>query len=70
VPTLYIIAEPNGSGKTTLIFYITISLEKTMDEEYYKKAFKMLRLGNRGVYAIEGKPVFVMPNGEIRTERP
>ena len=56
-----------------------------MDEEYYKRAFKMLRLGNRGVkkaqeenrrlglpnvYAIEGKPVFVMPNGEIRTERP
>jgi len=56
-----------------------------MNEEYYRRAFKMLRLGNRGmkkaqeenrrlglpnVYAIEGKPVFVMPNGEIRTERP
>jgi len=24
-----------------VIFYITISLEKTMDEEYYKKAFKV-----------------------------
>jgi hypothetical protein len=32
-----------------MIFYITILLEKAMDEEYYKKAFKMLRLGNRGV---------------------
>ncbi|MDR2580030.1 MAG: hypothetical protein LBC85_03440 [Fibromonadaceae bacterium] len=54
-----------------------------MDEEYYKDAFKVLRLANRGakkaqeenrrlglpnVYAIEGKPVFVMPNGEIKTE--
>jgi len=28
------------------------------------------RAYRRNVYAIEGKPVFVMPNGEIRTERP
>jgi len=56
-----------------------------MDEEYYKDAFKVLRLANRGakkaqaenrrlglpnVYAIEGKPIFVMPNGEIKTEWP
>ena len=56
-----------------------------MDLEYYKKAFKMLRLANRGakkaqeenrrlglpnVYSIDGKTIFVLPNGEIRTEYP
>jgi len=56
-----------------------------MGEEYYKEALKTLRLGNRGakkaqeenhrlglpnVYSIEGRTVFVMPNGEIRTEWP
>jgi len=54
-----------------------------MDEEYYKEAFKMLRLANRGakkaqeenrrlglpnVYSIEGKPIFVLPDGKIKTE--
>ena len=56
-----------------------------MDSSFYEFAAKITRLGNRGVkkaqeenrrlglpnvYAIEGKPVFVMPNGEIRTEMP
>ncbi|MCL2261301.1 MAG: hypothetical protein FWC15_08125 [Fibromonadales bacterium] len=56
-----------------------------MDEEYYKEAFKVLSLANIGakkaqeenhrlglpnVYSIEGRTVFVMPNGEIKTEWP
>ncbi len=54
-----------------------------MDEVYYKEAFKMLRLANRGakkaqeenrrlglpnVYSIEGKTIFVLPDGKIKTE--
>ncbi|MDR3001833.1 MAG: hypothetical protein LBU89_11285 [Fibromonadaceae bacterium] len=54
-----------------------------MGEEYYKEALKTLRLANRGakkaqeenrrlglpnVYALEGKPIFVMPDGKIETQ--
>ena len=54
-------------------------------ESSYKDTFKMLRLANRGakkaqeenrrlglpnVYSIEGKTIFVLPNGEIKTEYP
>ena len=65
-------------------FYIIISQENSM-EGSYKDTFKMLRLANRGakkaqeenrrlglpnVYSIEGKTIFVLPNGEIKTEYP
>jgi hypothetical protein len=54
-----------------------------MDDEYYKDAFKMLRLANIGarkaqeenrrlglpsVYFIDGKPIYVLPDGSVKTE--
>ncbi|MDR3000265.1 MAG: AAA family ATPase [Fibromonadaceae bacterium] len=58
-------------------------LEKKMDSSYYEFAAKIICLANRGakkaqeenrrlglpnVYAVEGKPIFVMPDGKIETE--
>ena len=54
-----------------------------MDKEHYEWVFKVLRLANAGaaearerahkkgipyVIAIHGKPVYVMPDGEVRTD--
>ena len=58
---------------------------KKMDVDLYEFAAKVMLLANRGakkaqeenhrlglpnVYSIEGRTIFVMPNGEIKTEWP
>jgi len=56
-----------------------------MDSEFYEFAAKVTRLANRGakkaqeenhrlglpnVYSIEGKTIFVLPDGTVKTEYP